>query len=73
MEEIIAEQADLIAQLQDRLEEGQDGPGAYWESVYDSIRSAWDAWAFAELGTATPSELDLQGRPELAALYETIR
>lgn len=52
-------------------EMGADDP--YWERVYDRIRAAWDAWAFAELGTARPSHADLDGRPELAALWESVR
>jgi hypothetical protein len=84
---IIADQAETIDQLRAELTETKetlrkeldwvDGtpmePDPYWEGVYDRIRAAWDAWALAELGTSTPSPLDLAGRRELAALYETIR
>lgn len=66
-EELIAEQDATITELRARLAED------YWSNVYDRIRAAWDAWAFAELGTASPSPLDLVGRPELAALYESVR
>lgn len=45
----------------------------YWSGVYDRIRAAWDRWALTELGTASPSPVDLAGRGELAELYETIR
>jgi hypothetical protein len=45
----------------------------YWQSVYDRILDAWNAFALAELGTTQPSPMDLQNRPELAALYEAIR
>lgn len=80
---IIADQAETIDHLNDRiaaLEEDVkylDSEGRnedpYWSGVYDRIRSAWDAWAFAELGTASPTPLDLEGRPELAALWESVR
>lgn len=97
MEEIIAEQADLIARLQAEVVALREGlgqararlhgyergtvedrglgrdPDPYWEGVYNDIRAAWDAWAFAELGTATPSELDLAGRPELQALWDAVK
>ena len=55
------------------VEEADNGDRLYWSGVYDDIRSAWDAWAFAELGTASPTPLDLEGRPELAALWESVR
>lgn len=45
----------------------------YWQSVYDRILDAWHAFALAELGTSDPSPLDLQGRPELTALWEAIK
>lgn len=73
---IIADQAETIDQLRatiTRYESGEKEPEGYYAGVYDRIRSAWDAWAFAELGTASPTPLDLEGRPELAELYETIR
>ncbi len=68
--ELRAELADLISDL-DRAE--QSPSEQYWEGVYDSIRAAWDAWAFAELGTASPSHADLEGRPELAALWDAVK
>lgn len=43
------------------------------DATITELRAAWDAWAFAELGTARPSHLDLAGRPELAALWEAVR
>lgn len=77
---IIADQAETIDRLrrelpvtQADLAEYNDADDPYWSGVYDRIRAAWDAWALAELGTSTPSQLDLAGKPELAALYETIR
>jgi hypothetical protein len=45
----------------------------YWQSVYDRILDAWHKFALAELGTTQPSPVDLQNRPELAALYEAIK
>ncbi len=69
-EELIAEQDATITELRAELAERDDG---YWEGVYDRIRAAWDAWAFAELGTSSPSVTDLEGRPELAALWESVR
>jgi hypothetical protein len=68
---IIADQSETIDQLRAELTEEQRDP--YYEGVYDRIRAAWDRWALAELGTSSPSPLDLQGRPELAELYETIK
>ena len=73
-EELIAEQDATITELRAELKaikarEGEE----YWSGVYDRIRAAWDAWALAELGTSSPSHLDLQGRPELAALWEAVR
>jgi len=69
---IIADQAETIDALRALLtEREQDDP--YWSGVYDQIRSAWDAWAFAELGTASPTPLDLEGRPELLALWESVK
>ena len=67
---IIADQAETIDQLRAELDHG---PDTYYEGVYDRIRGAWDAWALAELGTSTPSPLDLAGRTELAALWEAVR
>lgn len=66
LEQIIADQMAQIEQLRDDNSE-------YWQGVYDNIRAAWDKWALAELGTASPSHLDLEGRPELADLWEAIR
>lgn len=81
LEQIIADQMAQIEELQEqvaslesdvaRLE--SEEPGPYWQGVYDRIRAAWDKWALAELGTASPSPLDLEGRPELAALWEAVR
>ena len=85
LEQIIADQMAQIEQLQkelakadaeiDRLDElVADGPdGSYWQGVYGNIRAAWDKWALAELGTASPSPLDLEGRPELAELWEAVK
>lgn len=77
---IIADQAETIDQLRAELTEAQadleecnDSDEPYWEPVYDRIRAAWDAWALAELGTASPSHVDLEGRSELAALWEAVR
>lgn len=73
-EELIAEQDATITELRAEIAELlADTPDPYWERVYNDIRAAWDAWAFAELGTARPSPVDLEGRPELAALYEAVR
>lgn len=68
-EELIAEQDATITELRAKLAASDP----YWSGVYDRIRAAWDAWALAELGTPSPSHLDLQGRPELAALWEAVR
>lgn len=80
LEQIIADQMAQIERLRADLASteadlamAEDTGDGYWETVYDNIRAAWDKWALAELGTASPSHLDLQGRPELAALYESIR
>lgn len=54
-------------------EVGQSDIDSYWRGVYDEIRAAWDAWALVELGTSSPSHLDLTGRPELARLWEAVR
>lgn len=80
-EELIAEQDATItelraevASLQDEIDDHErTASDLYYEGVYDRIRAAWDAWALAELGTASPSHRDLQGRPELAALWEAVR
>lgn len=72
-EELIAEQDATITELRAALAEATEGGGDYWERVYDRIRAAWDAWAFAELGTARPSHADLAGRPELASLWEAVK
>lgn len=76
---LLAEQADQIAKLTSERDElelkvptGGEGPD-YWSGVYDEIRAAWDAWALVELGTSSPSPLDLTGRPELARLWEAVR
>lgn len=69
-EELIAEQDATITELRAQL---ADADPDYWERVYDRIRAAWDAWALTELGTASPSPIDLEGRPELAALWEAVR
>lgn len=69
-EELIAEQDATITELRAELAERDEG---YWERVYDDIRAAWDAWALAELGTASPSPVDLEGRPELARLWDAVR
>lgn len=62
----------VLDKVQD-LEDAQGEPEGYYARVYSDIRSARDAWAFAELGTASPTPLDLEGRPELAALWESIK
>ena len=73
-EELIAEQDATITELRAEIAELlADTPDPYWQSVYEQIRAAWDAWAFAELGTASPSHADLEGRPELAQLWEAVR
>lgn len=66
------EEAEQKIERLDDLLAGHKGD-AYWQSVYDRILDAWHAFAHAELGTTQPSPMDLQGRPELAALYEAIR
>lgn len=81
LEQIIADQMAQIEQLRNHnaqllgeiadLEGREDSE--YWEGVYDRIRAAWDKWALAELGTASPSLLDLEGRPELSELWEAVR
>jgi len=55
------------------VEEADNGDRLYWSGVYDRIRAAWDRWALTELGTASPSPLDLTGRPELADLWQSIK
>lgn len=81
---LLAEQADQIARLRDerdnlaaRIELATKGetpePDPYWSGVYDNIRAAWDKWALAELGTSSPSPMDLTGRPELAELWDAVR
>lgn len=78
---IIADQAETIDQLRAALttaqadyeESERSASEQYYERVYSDIRAAWDAWALAELGTSTPSQLDLAGRPELAALWGAVR
>lgn len=66
LEQIIADQMAQIEQLRNHDSE-------YWQGVYDNIRAAWDKWALTELGTTSPSPLDLEGRPELAELWEAVR
>lgn len=69
---IIADQAETIDALRALLtEREQDDP--YWSGVYDRIRAAWDRWALTELGTASPSPIDLAGRGELAELWEAVK
>jgi hypothetical protein len=63
----------LLAQQADELAAYRSATPDYWEGVYDRARDAWDAFALAELGTSTPSPVDLRGRPELAALWEALR
>lgn len=80
---IIADQSETIDQLRADLSEAErnvsqleylsGGENTYYGGVYDRIRAAWDAWALAELGTSTPSQLDLAGRSELAELWEAVR
>lgn len=70
-EELIAEQDATITELRAEIERLEADP--YWERVYDQIRAAWDAWALTELGTASPSPVDLEGRPELAALWDAVK
>ena len=74
---IIADQAETIDQLRSEVDylqsDANPGPDLYWSAVYDRIRAAWDAWALAELGTSTPSQLDLAGRRELDALWQSIK
>ena len=80
LEQIIADQMAEIEELRADLamadadvEAAEKRADMYWQGVYDNIRAAWDKWALAELGTASPSPLDLQGRPELAELWEAVR
>lgn len=69
---IIADQAETIDQLRAKLTAAErDGPYD-WEKVYDDIRSAWDRWALVELGTSTPTPLDLEGKPELQVLWDSL-
>lgn len=77
---IIADQAETIDQLRAELDSAEkeldDMEGKvdeYWSGVYDRIRAAWDRWALTELGTASPSPLDLAGRSELAELWEAVK
>ena len=67
---LLAEQADQIAKLTSALAEARDD---YWSNVYDRVFDAWSAFALAELGTMSPSRLDLAGRPELLALYDAVK
>lgn len=80
LEQIIADQMAQIEQLRDQVSsleaevtEMDPVSDTYYEHVYDNIRAAWDKWALAELGTASPSPLDLAGRPELAELWDSVR
>lgn len=80
LEQIIADQMAQIEELQDQVSslvaevtEMDPVSDTYYEHVYDNIRAAWDKWALAELGTVSPSPLDLQGRPELMALWEAVK
>lgn len=78
LEQIIEHQASELARLareNARLRDDVATPShdPYWEGVYDRALIAWDAFALAELGTRTPTALDLKGRPELAALYEALK
>lgn len=81
LEQIIADQMAQIEQLRtevaylqsDKWESENPAPDPYWQGVYDNIRAAWDKWALAELGTVSPSPLDLRGRPELAELWDSVR
>lgn len=70
---IIADQAETIDQLRALLTERELEGDGYWSLTYDRIRAAWDAWALAELGTSTPSQLDLAGRPELQILWDSVK
>jgi len=80
---IIADQAETIDQLRADLTEARadilymenetNADDPYWSGVYDRIRAAWDRWALTELGTASPSQLDLAGKPELDALWQSIK
>lgn len=80
-EELIAEQDATITELRaevrsleaDLDQAERSVTESYYEGVYDRIRAAWDVWAFAELGTSTPTHLDLEGRPELAQMWESVR
>lgn len=78
---IIADQAETIDQLRAELTEAR-ADGEEWERsvseqyyavIYDRIRAAWDRWALTELGTASPSPIDLAGRGELADLWEAVK
>jgi predicted phage gp36 major capsid-like protein len=80
LEQIIADQMAQIEELRADLAQAdadlamaEDKVDTYYETVYNNIRAAWDKWALAELGTASPSPLDLQGRPELSELWEAVR
>lgn len=55
------------------VEGSHSGDVAYWSGVYNRIRAAWDRWALTELGTASPSPIDLAGRSELAELWEAVK
>ena len=81
---LLAEQADQIARTREerdnlaaRLELATKGEAPerddYWSGVYDRVFDAWNAFALAELGTMSPSRLDLAGRPELLALYDAVK
>lgn len=71
LEAVILDQMETIDKLVASLSAERANP--YWESVYDNIRDAFEEFAMAELGTARPSHLDLEGRPELKRLWESVR
>lgn len=80
LEQIIEHQASELARLaqenadlKEDLEDARYETDPYWEGVYDRALIAWEAFALAELGTRTPTALDMKGRPELAALYEALK
>lgn len=72
LEQVILDQSEEIARLREALTKAE-GKDSYYQAVYDRIWEAWNDFAQAELGTASPSPLDLAKRPELARLWETIR
>lgn len=72
LEQIIADQIEEIDRLAKELKEATR-KDSYYQGVYDRIWEAWNDFAQTELGTSSPSPLDLKTRPELARLYEAIR